>query len=628
MTTPSTTRREMIWVLLWAILIMLLTCIPYFYGLKLAAGRTFSGFIWGVDEGNVYLTWMRQAAEGDVFFRNQYAVAPENPRFFNLYLQFGGRLSALLNLRPIILFHVLRLLGGIFLLVSFYRLTAEITCDRIARWSALTLASLGSGFGWLIVMKYPQSGLHPVDVGQGWQVQPEAVTFPSLLLNGLFTTSMALMCLTFLYAIRALRDDDRKAIWWGGLCLLVLGNIHTYDVFPVWLALLLWTRQFGYCAIGERKILVAFVLSVRTWGQTLWKLAPMVLLGLPSVLWALYATFADPAFLAKGLTRTPAFRFVDYVVAYGLIGLLALLGAVLLNLRMNVADRQQGSRAAVQFLPTAWVVATIIVLLIPVSFQRKMIEGLHLPLCILAGLAVSWLAALITTNLRRQGKRKHAMERLVLTVCAVTVFCIPSNALFVSHCLQSVKTNNEQLLRVLQPPIYLDPPIAQAMQWLGPNTTSDDIIVSSSLMGSYIPTYCPAKVWVGHWAETIALKNTVAYLDPKKPAWEEWEGVLMHDPDSEVGIMRFADQLQVAGAIFALKRQYSVPSESDDVQTPSELLQQLQSDHITMVYYSPWEQAMGGPSATARWSGFADASLQKVYDQGGVRIYRVPQETR
>lgn len=567
MTAPTVTRREVVWVLLWAVFVMLLTCVPYVYGMNLAHGRTFGGLIWGVDEGNVYLTWMRQAAEGDVFFRNQYAVAPENPHFFNLFLQLGGRLSGLLHLRPIILWHVLRLLGGVFLLLSFYRLTAEITRDRIARWAALALASLGSGLGWLIVVKYPSSGIHPVDVGQAWQVQPEAVTFPSLLLNGLFTTSMALMCLTFLYALRALRDDDRKAVWWGGLYLLLLGNIHTYDVFPVWLAL------------GALAVTVA--LSERSYKRPISIVVSIVAFGLPTVAWAMYATFSDPSFLAKGLTPTPAFRFVDYAVAYGLIGLLAAIGAILSVRPTLLSGNSDESPTRVSGVPVIWAVANALVLLIPVSFQRKMIEGLHLPLCVLAGLAVSWLASVITTNLRRQGKHKHAMERIVLTVCALTVFCIPSNALFVSQCLQSVKTNNEQLLAVLQPPIYLDAPVARAMEWLGHNARRGDVIVSSSLMGSYIPTYCPAKVWIGHWAETL----------------------------------HFQDRLLDLNAIFGA---------SD----PQSLLTALQQRNITMVFHSQYEQALSPGEASDRWLQAADRALQKVYDQDGVRIYRVPQENR
>jgi uncharacterized membrane protein len=210
-----------------------------------------------------------------------------------------------------------------------------------------------------------------------------------------------------------------------------------------------------------------------------------------------------------------------------------------------------------------------------------MIEGLHLPLCILAGIAVSWLASLITTNLRLKGKNKHAMERIVLTVCAVTVFCIPSNALFVSQCLQSVKTNNEQLLSVLQPPIFLDAPVARAMQWLGKNANRDDVIASSSLTGSYIPTYCPAKVLVGHWAETLHFQDRLGDLD----------------------------------AIFSAR-------------DPKALLAALRQRGVSLVFYSQWEEALTSGGPNERWPQAADEALQKVYDENGVRIYRVPQELR
>lgn len=600
-------HRELGWVLAWAILVMLLTCVPYWHAQKLANGRVFSGFIWGVDEGNVYLTWMRQAGEGSVFFRNQYAVAPETPRFLNLFLQLGGRLSESLHLPgpPIAIWHALRLCGGVFLLVSFYLLAARVTQDRVARWAALALASVGSGLGWLIVLNWPLSGIHPVDVGQAWQVQPEAVTFPSLLLNGLFTTSMALMCLTFLYTIRAVCDDDRKAVWWAGLCLLILGNIHTYDVFAVWLALGAWVVVIGISTCSCQ----------RAFGKVLAIAAG----GLPSVAWAMYATFADPAFLAKGLTPTPAFRLVDYVVAYGLIGLLAVVGTILVLRKKasggtaplaglvnaesgeelntsSAADKSVLSSSWQQITPAdtstrstvaldspawlmlIWVVATALLLLVPVSFQRKMIEGLHLPLCLLAGIAVSWLASAITSGLRRRGKHRQAMERVVLTVCAIMVFCIPSNALFVSLCLQNVKTNNTELFKVLQPPLYLDAPEAEAMKWLSHSTGASDVIMSTSLMGSYIPTYCPAKVWVGHWAETLHFQDRLRDVD-----WTYSE----------------------------------LP--------PEQLRQGLQERGVTLVFYSPYEQALGRGNSEA-WVQAANKGLQKVYGQNGVSIYRVPQE--
>ncbi len=93
--TPAVGRRELTLVLLWAVLVMAVTCLPYLDALRVAEGRVFGGFLWGVDEGNVYLAWIRQAAEGEWFLRNQYCLAPENPRFVNLYFQLAGRLSAL-----------------------------------------------------------------------------------------------------------------------------------------------------------------------------------------------------------------------------------------------------------------------------------------------------------------------------------------------------------------------------------------------------------------------------------------------------------------------------------------------------------------------------------------------------
>jgi hypothetical protein len=638
-------RREMAWVLAWAAFVMALTCLPYLYAVRIADGRTFGGFLWGVDEGNVYLAWMRQAAEGEVFFRNQYSIAPESPHFVNLFFQLGGRLSGLTHVTPKVMFHCLRVVGGVFLLWSLYLLAAEVTKCRVARWSALLLASLGSGLGWLVVLKDGWLGLRPTDVGTQWQVQPEAVTFPSLLLNGLFVAAMALMCQVFLWSLRAFRDDDRKSAVIAGVLLLVLGNIHTYNVFPVHLALSLWL------AVGLTRRQLRLGVAARQY-------ATIVLISLPSVAWAIYAAKADPAFMAKGLTPTPAFRFVDYAVGYGLVGVLALVGAwVVLSRRPADAlplpcpaegpasagpkygqattegarpaeagpsgvdlatggTRAPGLGSALQAasLPICWALANSLVLSIPVSFQRKMIEGLHLPLCLLAGIAVAALAERLTRRQREQGKTRPAAERVALTVAAVVALALPSNALFVADCLTQVKTNNASLVRVLQPPMYLDPGDAAAMRWLAGNASGDDVILSSSFMGSYIPTYCRARPWVGHWAETLALVEDGRYLPPQAPLGT-WQRVGRDLGVQQVG---FANNLTLGAMVYRLT-------------SGADILRILHEHPVTMVYYGPWEQAMtagDGESAdhpTAQeWTAAADSVLRKVYHAGGVTIYRVP----
>lgn len=623
--TARVGRREWGWVVAWVLLVMVLTCVPYGYALKIADGRTFGGFLWGVDEGNVYLAWLRQAGTGEVFLRNQYCLAPENPRFFNLFLQAGGRLGAWCRWSPPVTFHVLRLLGGVFLLLCFYRLAAELTSDRTARWAALALASLGSGLGWLVVLKDGWLGLRPVDVGTKWQIQPEAVTFPALLLNGLFTASMGLMCLVFLYAVRAMRDNDWGAVWRGGLCLLLLGNIHTYDVFPVWLALAVLTERVD---TGRRR-----------YRRVPRRVLALMAMGVPSVAWALYAAKADPAFMAKGLTPTLAFRFADYAVGYGLIGVLALVGAVLVA--SQVRDRQPAegrplrtatAKGAVVLLPVAWAVANSVVLLAPVSFQRKMIEGLHLPLCLLAGIALARLAERLTRGLRARGKLQQARERVVLTLIAVVVFALPSNVMLAANCMVAARNNNRDLLGVMQPPVYLEAGDAAALRWLRTHTTRDDILLCSSFLGSYVPTYCEARPWVGHWAETLALESTTGYYGPRAPleAWQ-WIGG-PNNPDGELTLRRFGEQLQAPQALYRRRELHQSDEHLRRLTTPRELAAEIRRLPVSLVYYGPWERAITGPdpyeadpaTAVASWLALADKALTKVYDSGGVTIYRVP----
>ena len=57
-------RNEWLLVLGIAAGIMILTVLPYARAVQMAGpGEYFCGFLWGVDEGNVYLAWLRQVTE-------------------------------------------------------------------------------------------------------------------------------------------------------------------------------------------------------------------------------------------------------------------------------------------------------------------------------------------------------------------------------------------------------------------------------------------------------------------------------------------------------------------------------------------------------------------------------------
>lgn len=486
-------RDEIRAVILVAAGIMVVTLMPYIAAVRMTPPASeFCGFIWGVDDGNVYLSWIRQASEGRIFLADQYTTEAQNPHFFNLFLLIAGLFSRLTALSPIYVFHALRFAGGVFALTALYWLVSLLTQDRRIRSASLGLAALGSGLGWVVVLFNPSGswGLRPVDVGVNWQVQPEAVTFVSALLNPLFITSMGLICLTLGFSLIALERRDTRSAIIAGVCLLILGNIHSYDIFAIHLTLGLWILYGLFTRRYEMK-------------PALWRYLTIFAIGAPAPLWSYYAASQDPSYMAKAMTPTPAAGLADYLVGYGLLALLGLVGAVVIMAREGRQERHAKMRGQMLRFAVFWAAGNALVLLIPVSFQRKMVEGLHMPVAILAGIGIAYLGALVTRSALKAGEVQKVNERMALAIIAAVVFTLPSNVLFVSECLENVRTNNEALLHVLAPPMYVDTDYKECFRWLSVKTEFEDVALSSSLIGSHIPAHVPCRVFAGHWAETL-----------------------------------------------------------------------------------------------------------------------------
>ncbi len=510
--------REICLVLFWALLVACLTALPYLWSIHIAApDHQFQGFIWGVDDGNVYLQWIRQASEGRALLRNQYTTLPQEPHFFNIFLQALGRITAWTGQPPAIIFHVARLSGGIALLVAIYLLTALVTRSIAMRWAALSIASLGSGFGWLAafwaqrVPAHLSAPVRPPDYAppppQTWQVMPEAVTFLSILLNPLFVWSMAFMCMVLISAVITLERKSVRGAVLTGVLLLLVGNMHTYDL-P---ALHGTMGVFGLLMILQGRI---------AFRRALVLYAIIFLIALPAPLWGWWAANQDPAYMAKVLTPTPSPPPLDMAIGYGLILLLAIPGAV-----HAIRHRQDEPRL---LLPVCWAAVNSTVIYLPVSFQRKMAEGLHIPLAMLAGIglimfvypklnipgsSVSAKAEMGPTGERiRNSMREKTPTLVVLLIVLTLALTVPSNLMFVQDCLHNVATNNRELFFALQPPMHLTWDEVRAMEYLGEVTEPEEIVLSSSLTGSYVPTRAPCHVFAGHWAETLHFGDAVAFV--------------------------------------------------------------------------------------------------------------------
>ena len=368
------TASDYKWVILATAVIVALTCVPYLFGVSVTPpGYRFLGLTHNIDDGAVYLSWIRQAADGHVLIRNHFTNESQPGGSFNvLFLAMGG-FARLTHLSCIDACHVFRILLGIGLLFAIFKFSGLFISDRRARLLLVPLVGLSSGIGWLI----PGAGfpIGPVDV---WQ--PEAITFLSIYLNPLFIAGLLLMLGSLHHLILMERTGRARHAVAAGLFLLVLGNVHTYDVLTV---ACVWTAYVATRAILERTI---------NWrGVALSMLACIV--ALPSLAYQFHIYQADAIFRARANTVIASPPITSYFAGYGLILLTAIAGAVMLFVEQRRAqDRNDGLRYPF-LLPVVWSVVGFAIPYIPMAQQRKLIMGLHIPLCILAAVVIARLGA-------------------------------------------------------------------------------------------------------------------------------------------------------------------------------------------------------------------------------------------
>ncbi len=439
------------------------------------------GAAYNIDDNCVYFSWARQAADGHFFIRNLFTTTLQHPIQFNLLMLAMGGLARLTTLPIPVTLNICRIVGSIALLALINRLYRVLMPhNAFARLSALAFACLGSGFGWMFWPKWADKnpGNMPVDT---WQ--PEVFTFQSINFSALFVFGMILIvAIMYLLSVARRTGLMRYAVC-AGLCAAILGNIHSYDILHVGAAWLLFLIADG---IAHRKFNTSAWLQAVVCG----------LLTIPTVAYQLYMYQVDPAFHARVLdpTLSPPFRY--YVLGYGVIFLLAF-GAVvhILATKMKVLrDSFYDHSAAI--LTVCWVVGAFAVAYAPhCSFQRKMMMGTDIPICLLAGYGLS---------LAVRGLKSKPMQ--IIAVAAAVVLSLPSTLLYVTRDLRHITEDSSETR--LSPFITKDE--ADTLTWIRANTSPDDAILGYPEFTIFIPGDCDRYTYASHWSETPSFADKYA----------------------------------------------------------------------------------------------------------------------
>lgn len=482
----SVSKREFQQVLGWSGAVMLVTCLPYLLVWWYTPLQSiFPWTLFNSDDHGVYFAWMRQAADGRLLFRNLFTAEPQRGIYLQSYFLLLGQLARIPGIDVPLAYQIGRLLFGVTTLLLVYRLGAFFTPDRFTRGCIFWTTALSGGVGWLFWHDHMiQRG--PVDV---WQ--PEALTFPSLYSNGLFAVALTLMLGVVVCMLLAEERGPKWAVS-AGLCGLLLGNIHSYDVIhltAVWCAYLLAKglvdRRFPLRDLGHG-LIAALVAS-------------------PSVAYMAWLYLTEPVFKARADTATLSPEFSKYLLGYGLLLPLAALGAWRLYLQGKEPGEGQSSSRR-WLLPVAWAVAGLPLAYLalphlvdgqlewqPVAFQRKLIMGYHLPLALLSGLA---LAGLARAAAARGGTARTGGMIAALAVCILAL----SN---LRYLVRDVKlARDENLTSTGAHHAYWPEGDLHAFEWLRTHTPPDATVLTWPMNGVFAPAYSGRKVYAGHWGET------------------------------------------------------------------------------------------------------------------------------
>lgn len=483
---------------------LFLASVPYLWGYLITPpGHVYSGFfVHNIDDTGVYFAWMRQAEAGQFFLRNQFTTEEQRGVLFNLLFWLLGTLARLTRLPMILVYHLARVVFGALLLWAVATLLHATLASRRARRTAFALVCVASGFGWIANGYQPERGLQqPIDL---WQ--PEAITFLSLYGSPLFCAALGLMVVFVTSALRAERAGSVRAFWPGALAALLLGNFHSYDVIHLLLV-------YGAFRVGSD--VAARRVSVRGW--QIFLLA--VLWALPTTAYQYWALQVETVFRARALqtfTRSPA----PWWVLLGL-GLPALLAVSTFAWPQWLAKNKPSKRAdplAAGFtddparrLLLTWAVVGFAAAYLPFPFQRKLLMGIHVPLCALAGLALTHWTAQLPQNLPR------------IVLAGTILLTTPTNLWFVVRDLHQLSTNTSATSH--RP--YLTRNEADALQWLRQHTGPRDAVlvgpdpdshrrfpffVLRPHLAVYVPAIAGNVVYNGHWSETARYGDKLAAM--------------------------------------------------------------------------------------------------------------------
>jgi hypothetical protein len=148
--------------------------------------------------------------------------------------------------------------------------------------------------------------------------------------------------------------------------------------------------------------------------------------------------------------------------------------------------------------PVIWIVLVVVLIYLPWNLQRRFLEGVQVPLGLLAGVGLAEGLFPQPSGHRLSRPRWLAMALLVALAAMSNIY------LTVAHTVTAASRDSR---------LFWPTEVLAGVDWLGEHTKPDDTVLSSFDVGNLIPGRIGHRVVLGHWIETIGHEEKQAAVE-------------------------------------------------------------------------------------------------------------------
>ncbi|MEW6718658.1 MAG: hypothetical protein AB1345_14300 [Chloroflexota bacterium] len=493
--------RERRWVWFFAAGVIVLTTLPYLVGFA-SQGKDwrFTGFVFGVEDGNSYIAKMLGGSAGNWLFRTPYTAEPQNGAWVYLPYVLLGKLAAppAQHEQLVALYHLFRFVAGILAILATYDFLAIFLRNVTLRRIGLVLATVGGGLGWVLISLGQTTWLGSLPLEF---YSPE--TFGFLALYGLphLALGRALLLWGFVRYLARLPEVSlgrevekpgwRKFTWWifsrdrhegcmalqVGMCWLLIGFLQPLTVVVAWVVCLAYLISTGIGLVWLDRVNRGTNASI--WWRTARRGPWAVLVSSPMVVYTLWVFQTDEilkTWASQNVITSP--HPLHYLLAYG-----GLLPFALVGVQQGIMKKTWCS-----WLPLTWLFLFPFLAYAPFTLQRRLPEGVWVVIVALALMGVE----------RCRSVRLFGVPLAKFFHWVLLPFLVSTLLLLWG----GMRTASLPARPAFQPIGQVE-----AFQFLAQEADPGSIVLAAYKTGNPLPAWVPVRVLIGHGPESVHLNE-------------------------------------------------------------------------------------------------------------------------